>query len=260
MTDRPLWRASDQRVLEVASVALRLEPGRWAFADRHAADIDAHWARRRQECPHFFNGAVHLLADYEIAPGGRLVARFVRSDFKSFLYWREHGWPDSRVMDAFGSALIVSRGGGLLLGRQRSGHLNGGLTYPPGGFIDARDLGPDGTIDLDGSVMREIREEVGLSPEQLQRRPGYIVTCAGPVCSIGVPYVARCPDAELRAVAERHLAADPDPELADVLLLAPGPVPNSLAMPAYARVLIAGLADLESFRRDPLLPLDTRPE
>lgn len=260
MTDRPLWRASDQRVIEVASVALRLEPGRWDFADRHAADIDTHWARRRQACPHFFNGAVHLLADYEIAPGGRLVAHFVRSDLKSFLYWREHGWPDSHVMDAFGSALILSRGGELLLGRQRSGHLNGGLAYPPGGFIDARDLRSDGVIDLDGSVLREIREEVGLLPEQLQQRPGYIVTCAGPVCSIGVPYVVRCSDAELRTAAEHHIAADPDPELADVLLLAPGPAPDRLPMPDYARVLIAGLIEIESFRRGPLLPLDTRSE
>ena len=241
-----MWRDDDQQVFDVASARLTTCGEPWAFAAENAAAIDAHWSLRREQQPRFFNGAVLLLARYEVTADGCLDARFLRSDFKSFLFWRETGWRDRTVMDAFGSALIFSQQGRVLLGRQRDGHLNGGLCYPPSGFIDAADVGADGAIDIDHSVRREIGEELGLGEDQLQRRPGYIVTRAGPVLSIGVPFEARAAEADLTGAIARHIAADPDAELASAELLAPGADTARLAMPNYARTLIAGLKRLKS--------------
>jgi hypothetical protein len=241
-----VWRDDDEQVFHVASARLTTCRQPWAFAAENAAAIDAHWDLRRHQQPSFFNGAVLLLANYEVTATGCLEARFLRSDFKSFLFWRETGWPDRTVMDAFGSALIFSRDGHLLVGRQRDGHLNGGLSYPPSGFIDAGDVGADGAIDIDHSVRREIGEELGLGDDQLHRRPGYVVTRAGPVLSIGVPFEARVPDADLMASVARHIAADPDAELAGADLLAPGADTAQLAMPDYARALLAHLPRLIS--------------
>jgi len=233
------------RVFTVSGVDLCVAGGTWPFADRHRSEIEAHWARRVRETPGFFNGAVFVVTGYSVSAGGRLSAQFVRTDFKSFLYWRETGFRDESVLDGFGSALILSADGGVLLGRQRAGNLNSGLCYPPSGFIDASDVREDGVIDIDASVAREVAEETGLSPPVIARGEGYIVTRAGPVLSIAVPFLSPLPGPALLSAARGHIASDGESELADLRLATPGDVPAGMPMLDYARVLLAGLARLE---------------
>jgi 8-oxo-dGTP pyrophosphatase MutT (NUDIX family) len=240
-----MWHHDETRVFSVASVELHVVDGRWEFAARHALNIDLHWQRRTAENPKFFNGVVHVLVSYSVSDAGVFSGSFVRTDFKSFLYWRETGWGDQTVMDAFGSALILSAEGRVLLGRQRKGNLNGDLCYPPGGFIDVRDIQPDGAIDLDGSVLREIIEETGLDDRALQRLGGYVVTIVGPVLSIAVPWKSRLPETDLISEITRHIEADPDGELLSIALVDPGTVAG-LAMPDYARTLLGELSHLKS--------------
>jgi hypothetical protein len=155
-----VWREDDNQVLDVATVRLTTSAQPWAFAVENQDAIDAHWTARQRQQPNFFNGTVLVLAGYDVTAERCLDARFLWTDFKSFLFWRESGWPDRTVMDAFGSALIFSASGKLLLGQQRDGHLNGGLCYPPSGFIDAADVTAEGAIDIEHSVRREIDEEL----------------------------------------------------------------------------------------------------
>jgi 8-oxo-dGTP pyrophosphatase MutT (NUDIX family) len=218
----------------------------WSFAAQHAAEIDVHWKRRSADNPNFFNGTLYVLADYSISPHGVLDGRFLRTDFKSFLYWREAGFPHSGVRDAFGSGVIRSADGLVLLGRQREGHLNSGLCYLPGGFIDARDVRADGTIDIDGSVAREIAEETGLDPATLTRPGGYLVTITGSLLSIAVLWTSDLPASALADQARRHIASDPESELADVLFVAPGEEHAHLDIPHFARALLTALVDLKS--------------
>lgn len=236
-----MWENAQTRVFAVAGVDLRLTDGVWVFAEQHREDIADHWARRLRETPGFFNGAVHVLTAHTVSDGV-LSAQFVRTDFKSFLYWRETGWPDTSVMDAFGSALILSAEGHVLLGHQSAGHLNSGFWYPPGGFIDARDVGADGVIDIEGSVAREIAEETGLGVPAIRRGSGYVVTIVGPVLSIAVPYHSVLTGAALLTEAARHLSADGDSELSDLMLVDPGNPTAGIAMPEYARALLTHLA------------------
>lgn len=239
-----MWHQDETRVFAVADVDLRLVEGSWAFAAQNACEIERYWQQKRQENTKFFNGVVHVLVGYEVSAEQVFSGRFVRTDFKSFLYWRETGWSDLTAMDAFGSALVLSEGR-VLLGRQRPGNLNGGLSYPPGGFIDVQDIAADGTIDLDGSVLREITEETGLDGGALRRLDGYVVTLAGPVLSIAVPWASTLPEAQLIAEITRHIDADPDGELQSISFAAPGDT-SGRAMPDYARVLLEGLSKLKS--------------
>ncbi|MCC7252422.1 NUDIX hydrolase [Hyphomicrobium sp.] len=241
-----MWSHGETRVLAATGVDLNVTDGGWAFADRSREEIDQHWELRTHEKPGFFNGVVHLMTECALSAGGMFSARFVRTDFKSFLYWRETGWCDQSVMDAFGSALILSADGQVLLGRQSAGHLNSGLCYPPSGFIDVRDIGPDGRIDIDGSVAREIAEETGLAAPAIARTGGYVLTFAGPVLSIAVPYRSPLPGAALLKDAARHISAEADSELADLVLAAPGDAAAGLPMPDYARVLLGHLPGLKS--------------
>lgn len=241
-----MWKSGETRVFTVNEVDLKVVPHGWRFADRHRAEIDAHWETRARETPRFFNGVVHLLSSYEVSLSGLLSARFVRTDFASFLYWRETGWRDQSVMDAFGTGLVYSADGNLLLGQQRSGNLNGSTAYPPSGFIDPADVTEHGTIDIDQSVAREIEEETGLDGDVLQRRGGYVLTIAGPVLSIGVPFRCALSDADIIRHAAQHFAADPDSELDRIILAAHGDPLAGLKIPDYARALWLALPGLQS--------------
>lgn len=241
-----MWRQGETRVLTATRAELRVSAGTWAFAERRKAEIADHWAMRCRETPGFFNGPVHLLSTFSIDSQGLLSARFVRSDFASFLYWRETGWQDDTVMDCFGSALIFSAEGSLLLGQQRRGNLNSGLLYPPSGFIDPCDITPDGHIDIDASALREVGEETGLDGALLAPLGGYTLTMAGPVLSIGVP--VRCPlaDADLAAHVAGHIGADPASELLRAVLVRPGEALSGHPMPEYTRALLDHLAGVKN--------------
>jgi len=211
----------------------------WAFAQRHRCEIDAHWQRRATDNPSFFNGAILLMETHSLHDG-ILEARFLRTEFKNYLFWRETGGADSSIADAFGSALIRSSEGHVLLGRQRVG-VNAGLAYPPGGFIDERDVGAGGVIDIAGSVAREIEEETGLSPQALERTPGFILTFARPFVSVGVEFRSPLTAERLESRIRDHIGGDPDSELAEILVIKSGRDLEGLAVPIYVRLLIAAL-------------------
>jgi len=122
----------DGTSVRVPRCALALSEERWNYAERHREAIAAYWQRMTAERPKLFNGAVHVLIAHALREG-TLTGTFARTDFKSFLYWRDHG-AEGPTLDGFGSSLIRSSDGCVLLGRQVEGHLNGGFAYPPSGL------------------------------------------------------------------------------------------------------------------------------
>ena len=229
---------NETRLIEATGVDLRVTDDDWTFAQRHETEIAAHWARRSAENPQYFDGTVLLLSDYSVSDDGVFLGRLLRTDFKSFLYWREHGWPDAGVRDTFCTALIRSREGQVLLCQQRPGHLNDGLSTPPGGFIDARDVEPDGTVDLARAAAREIAEETGLDARHLRQATGYAIVLTGHHISLAVPWHSDLAGDALEREAARHIAGEPEGELLRVLALAPGEALRTLVLPEYARALL----------------------
>ena len=181
--------------VRVARCALALSGEPWSYAERHRAAIAAHWERTRAERPKLFDGPVHVLTTHALR-GDTLTGTFACTDFKSFLYWREHG-ADGPTRDGFGSSLIRSSDGCLLLGRQSEGHLNAGFAYPPSGLIEPGD-GAGETIDIEANIARELEEETGLGRADLERRPGYVVTVSGPLVSIAIEWSSALPATALR--------------------------------------------------------------
>jgi 8-oxo-dGTP pyrophosphatase MutT (NUDIX family) len=241
-----MWQTGETSVFPATGADLRVIDGTWDFAERHRDEIGAHWKKRVSERPRFFNGTIHVLSAYELSPDGRLSARFLRTDFASFLYWRETGWRDPSVMDCFGTALVLSADGRLLLGQQRSGNLNDAAIYPPSGFIDPADIGADRAIDIDASVMREVHEETGLDGRDLAPTGTYVVCKVGPVLSIGVPLRASLGSAALDERIARHIAADPESELVRTRFAEIGDTLDREAMPDYARALLRALPGLKT--------------
>lgn len=233
MADEPLETAA----IAISECRLGLSRDSWSFAEENAEAIAAHWARARIERPKLFDGIVHVLTDWQLQDGA-FSGTLVRTDFKSFLYWRETGYPEVGVRDAFGSSLIRSADGAVLLGRQTEGNMNSGLAYPLSGMIDADDVGTDG-VDIDASVARELGEESGLKPGDFVRVPGYLLTLAGPLISIAIEWQSRLDADALRGQMLKHIANQSAPELADIVIVRRRDEIDAIAMPAYARALLS---------------------
>lgn len=226
------------RVVQVERCDLTAVDQHWAYALENADAIDFHWDMRSAENPKFFNGRLRMLASHTL-DGGVLRGEFLETGFKEFLYWREHGEPKAGVTDAFGSAIIRPSDGGVLLCRQRPGHINTGLTYLPGGFIDANDVAAGGSIDIAASSAREVQEEMGLSAPLLARQPGFLLTFSGQQLSIGVEYRCVLTGSELCSLILKYLAKDPNSELAGVTIVHTKRDVEGVAIPPFVRLLLA---------------------
>ena len=216
---------------------MRVVEKSWPFAIENADAIEAHWDNARHANPNFFNGAIYLTCA-AVVTGDALEAELLRTDFKSYLYWRHLRYPPAGVLDAFGSALIRTSDDKIVVGRQAPGNVNSGLSYPPAGFIDVRDADADGMIDIARSVAREAIEEIGIDEASLHRELGFIATHVGPQVSIAVPFRIPMTSNELLALAERHIASDKAAELEAVVCVGTLADLKGLAMPDYARALL----------------------
>jgi hypothetical protein len=96
-----------------------------------------------------------------------------------------------------------------------------------------------GTVDFDGSIAREVTEEMRLDPSTLDRDAGYLVTKDGPLLSIGIVYRLVVPGHEFCAQVKARLASDAAPEA--LVTLACAAEAAAHAMPGYARQIATAL-------------------
>lgn len=229
-------------VISVKDCHLRVGDQVWTFAEENRDAIDAHWQQALARNPKYFNGAILLLVSYQIRHG-LFSGELLRSDFKSVLYWRSLGFPETGVRDGFGSGLIRASDDGVLLAQQAAGHLNTGLAYLPGGFIDDRDIDANGNVDIAASVARELQEETGLAPPDITLEPGLIITLSGPHVSISVPYRSKHDSAALQASANDAIANDTDGELSACIVVRELDDLHGLELATYAATLLPALLE-----------------
>lgn len=219
---------------------LHCGPAPWPMERLHAVSINAHWAAMRARNPKYFDGVVHVATAAAIV-GDTLTGRLAACNFKSFLYHREHPEADPTARDMFGSAIVVSADGAVMLGVQADGNLNAGLAYPPSGMIDRRDIGGDGRVDLAASAERELEEETGLTAADVARVPGIIVTAVGTQLAVGTVFRSRLTARELECRVVAHLARDPVPELTHVVFARARQDARTIASPPFVPPLIEHL-------------------
>ncbi len=225
------------RVVWVLTCDLKVSTGSWAYAVESAEDIERNWVRAKNENPALFNGTIYLMSSFEIA-GSQLKGTFLKSDFKSYLFWRHQGFPEAAVWDAFGSGILCSREGHVILGRQAKGHVNAGKAYMPGGFLDSRDVRADGWVDVKASIIREMGEETGIDLEDTILEPGYYLTFLRSQISVGVMFRSRLSSAELSERVRRHIASEASPELVDVVVATPELDLDTIELAAFAKPLL----------------------
>ena len=119
----------------IKSLDLRLRAGKWAFADAERTRIATHWRKLADANPKIWNGDVLICTHVELKDD-EVKADFLRTDYASFVAWRDWGWPDKTVCNLFVSAAVVSADRAVLYGRMSGHTLNAGKVYPPGGSLE----------------------------------------------------------------------------------------------------------------------------
>jgi hypothetical protein len=200
----------------VAELDLAYEPTPWPFADARADEIEAHWAQRKAALPRLFNGRVLLSGSHAFArrDDGAMVLRasYFATDYKAFLTWRDLGFPDAKVCNCFSMAALRASDGAFLLGEMAAHTANAGVVYFAAGTPDLNDVVGD-RVDLFASVSRELREETGISPDEVEMAPGWTIVSAR--ARVGCMKIMRMAETaeRIKARVEVFLAEDAHAEL-----------------------------------------------
>ncbi len=189
----------------------------WPFAVERRAEIDAHFARKKAEKPKLWNGQVLLCRNPVFTPG-RLGAEYFKTDFASFLAWRDWDFPDNSVFNGFGMGVLRSHDGAFPLGEMAKHTANAGRVYFPGGTPDLDDLRGD-RVDIAGSVAREVLEETWLSEADYRAAEHWDVVVTGSMIAMLRVLEVDLPGEALRAKLVANIAAQASPELAAIHLV-----------------------------------------
>ncbi len=204
------------RIEEITTIAFRLEQKPWPFATDCAAEIDAHWAELVRRNPHHYNGRVLLMRGLNVVATARwrgLEGGCFVAEYKAFLAWRDFGFPDRTICNAFAMAVLRSADGAFLLGEMGQATANAGQIYFPAGTPEPNDLVGE-SVDLEGSVRRELREETGIGADEITFDEGWTVVFQGPRLACMKTVRSARSAAELVARGAAFIASEKQPELA----------------------------------------------
>jgi hypothetical protein len=220
---------------------LKLVDEEWPFAIANRDGIKAHWQAELAKVPAMFNGKVLLAVRSGFRADGTFFGDHISVDFAAFLTWRDWGFDAGNGRNIFGAALLRPSDGGLIMGLMGKNTANAGKIYPASGTLDLSDVAADGTIDIEASMRRELKEEMGLDAARLTMGEAYlIVEDIARVC-VGRIYETGKTGAETIAEIRANLARDTDPELSDVVHVRKGiALPDAVFLP-YVKTLITEL-------------------
>ena len=219
----------------VTTLELDVQPWSWPFATVRGAEISAHFAGKQREKPQIWNGRL-LLARNPVFTGSGFRAGYFETDFASFLAWRDWGFPDRDIFNGFGMGALLSNDGAFVLGEMGQHTANAGRIYFPSGTPDLDDIS-EGSVDMAGSVARELAEETGLTAADYRADPHWDCVVSGrSIAMIRILHVDASGEA-LRARIEANLARQAQPELSAVHLVRDAG-DLTAAMPRFVTVFI----------------------
>lgn len=229
-------------IYRLAALDMRYRPIDWPFARERRAEIDAHWAKVTAANPHVFNGQVLIQYGWTIE-AGVYRASYSPVDYASFLAWRDFGWPDRTVRNGFAMAALQASDGAFVLGMMGAQTSNAGRIYFPGGTPDHDDVTPDGRVDLDGSLRRELSEETGLTPHEVMIENRWFGVVEGPRVAFLKPARLIWPAEEARAQLRRRLVTLAEQELGDIVIVRGAHEIREPTMPPFAAAYMRAVFD-----------------
>ncbi len=220
----------------VTRLDLPYEDWDWPFARDNRNAIEAHFSACRVHTPELFNGAVLLGRNPQFSDDA-FSASFFRTDFASFLAWRDWGFPDTSIFNGFAAGALRCADGAFVLGEMAAHTANAGKVYFPAGTPDLDDL-RDGYLDMAENIRREVAEEVGFSPDHYREAAQW--RCIVDGSRIALIRILELPDLGtcVKVRIEDWLAGQTMPELSRIhLVRQPADVIRS--MPEFVKAFLA---------------------
>ncbi len=203
-------------IIPIAGTDIRFVPGEWPLPDAMRAEVAETWARLKAGKPHIWDGRILGFSPPIIGADGILRSEAREDAYSVFLTWRAAGFPDVGMFHVFGSALILSSDGAVILGVMGGDTVNAGRVYAPGGSLEPRDVRADGTVDVDFCIRTELVEETGLDPGAAEQG-ALLAIFEGQTLSLARVFRFAETADELLKVIRANLDMQEERELADVV-------------------------------------------
>ena len=223
----------------VRSIAIAVQPFEWTFPRDEAARIETHWARQCAQKPGLFDGRVLLARDLEVR-GDTLTGAAFETGYKSFLSWRDFGFPGKRVVNLFAMPALRSSDGAFMLGRMSQGTANAGKLYFPAGTPEPSDAGPDGSFEADANILRELEEETGLTSADVTLDSTWTILFAGPMVACMKVARSTLPAGDLQRRVAAFIATQRAPELDGLHAVRSGDALDDARMPPFMQYYLKG--------------------
>lgn len=224
-------RISENTVHVIDGADVRAIAGPLLYAEENKAAIAENWTRECAAKPALFDGEIYLAPEAYLR-AGVLRADYRRSSFATLMYWRRDPQP-VRPWHIFAVGVIVSREGHLIAGRMGYQHAGSGRVYFPAGSIDDTDI-VDGHVDFESNMQREVQEETGLDLGRGKAERQFNLVTANRSIALFRRYRFDIPSHDLVAVIEDHIAAEAEPELAEIIPVKAAGMMGE-ATPSYVR-------------------------
>ena len=208
----------DGEIVALDRVEARVEAFDWGFARDRADEIGAHWAAISAGKPAMFNGRV-MLQHRAAIEGGVFHAGYFEADYAAFMSWRDFGHPGPMIRNGFAMAALRAADGAFLLGRMGEHTANPGKVYFAAGTPDREDARPDGTLDLAGSVTRELCEETGLALDEISVEERWTAVIVPGRVAFMRPVGIGLPAEDAREMMLARIAQQDEPELSDIVIV-----------------------------------------
>ena len=233
-------------IIPIHDVDIRFVPAPWPVPSELRDKVPETWARLAAANRRIWDGRILGVSGVGGGPprveNGVLRGEAREDSFSAFLTWRDLGFPEIGLRNVFGSAVIISSDGAVLLGKMGDWTANAGLIYPAAGSLEPRDV-VDGRVRVFESLARELAEETGMSAAEA-RVGQTVASFEGPRVSVARGLRFDEPMESLQARIRANLDAQSERELADIVavrtradLEAAGPFPPYVGelMDAFAQ-------------------------
>lgn len=206
-------------IIPIVDVDIRFLAGPWPVPRELRDKVPETWARLHAANPKIWDGRILGVSGIGGGPprveGGMLRGEAREDSFSAFLTWRDMGFPEIGVRNVFGSAVIISSDGAVVLGKMGGWTANAGQIYPAAGSLEPGDV-VDGQVRVFESLARELTEETGLIADDARIGKTFAIM-EGPRISVarGLHFVEPA-DALVQRI-RTNLAAQTERELDDVV-------------------------------------------
>ncbi|MFM9973329.1 MAG: NUDIX hydrolase [Beijerinckiaceae bacterium] len=210
------------------------EPVDWAFAREQRSEIEAHWRKISAEKPALFNGIVLMQHRWSLDKGIYRTA-YAPVDYASFTAWIRFGQPGTPRRNGFAMGALRAADGAFLLGVMGPHTFNAGKVYFPAGTPDMSDVTSANEVDLATSAIRELTEETGLLPEELQIGSHWTLVTESFRCAFMKSVQVNHDADTARKLILKRLKQDTDGELSDIVIVRSPADINEAMTPDFAK-------------------------